>query len=331
MSCYHVANGGQRLCVARGRRRTCAGGDEGVFSMANLNRRNFLKVAATAAGTTILVGCGGTSTTTDAGSADATADAGSAAAGDVTQLTFEPGKLTVATGNPAWEPWVKDDNPESGEGFEAAVIYALAEKMGFASEDVVWVRTTFDEAYAPGDKEWDLNIQQVSITEERKQAVDFSPAYYRPTQSVIAKNDSAYAGATTVADLADATFAVMVGTTAYDFVADIFKGGSDDGIEAYNNNSDAVAAVDAGQADVLVTDTPQCVYMVASEQITDGTVVGQIPGTEDPDGLGIVLPLGSDLTAYVTEAMNELLDDGTIDGLIETWLTEYTSVPMLSE
>ena len=302
--------------------------------MANLDRRNFLMGAGAAASAAVLAGCGSTSGSAAAGSATGSA-AGSAAAAEpatseAAQVTFEKGYLTVATGDPAWEPWVKNDDPASGEGFEAAVIYALADKLEFPKDTVKWVRTTFDEAYAPGDKDWDLNIQQVSITEERKQAVDFSPAYYRPTQSVIAKKDSDFASAKTIADLKDATFAVMVGTTAYGFVKDIVFGGDDSKIEQYNNNSDAVAALDAKQVDVLVTDTPQCVYMVQSEQVTDGVVVGQIPGTEDPDGLGIVLPKDSELTPYVTDAMNALLDDGTIDGLVQEWLKDYVGVPELT-
>ncbi len=283
-----------------------------------------LKLAA-GAGALTLVGCGtsGDDTATDAAPAEAT--------GDVKELTFEPGKLTVATGNPAWEPWVMNDDPESGEGFEAAVIYALAEKMGFAKEDVVWTRTEFDEAFAPGQHDWDLNIQQVSINEDRKKAIDFSPAYFRPTQAVIVKKDSKYASATSCAELKDAVFAVMMGTTAIDYVKDIIKGGSDEGIDIFNNNSDAVAAVDNGQADCLVTDTPQCVYMVESEQLKDGVVMGQIPGTEDPDGLGITLAKDSPLTPFVTDAMNAILDDGTVDGLIEQWLTSYTTdIPTLA-
>jgi polar amino acid transport system substrate-binding protein len=286
---------------------------------------------ASAAGTVTLIGCGGGTATTSTNSGSATpAPAGSGATDGVANLTFEPGKLTVATGDPAWEPWVKNDDPASGEGFEAAIIYALAAQMGFAEEDVVWVRTTFDEAYAPGDKEWDLNIQQVSITEERKQAVDFSPAYYRPTQSIIALADGPYANATSVSDFADATIAVMNGTTAVDFVADILFGGDQSKLDILNNNSDAAADVTAGQADALVTDTPQCVYMVESGQVEGGKVVGQIPGTEDPAGLGIVLPLDSPVTPYVTEAMNALLEDGTVEGLIQEWLTDYVSVPELS-
>ena len=283
-----------------------------------------LKLGAATLGTVALAGCGGSS-------GDAAAPADDAAASDVKELTFEPGKLTVATGNPAWEPWVMNDDPESGEGFEAAVIYALAEQMGFAKEDVVWTRTEFDEAFAPGDHDWDLNIQQVSINEDRKKAIDFSPAYFRPTQSIIVKKDSKFANATTCADFADAVFAVMMGTTAIDYVKDIIKGGSDEGIDIFNNNSDAVAAVDNGQADALVTDTPQCVYMVESEQLSNGTVVGQIPGTEDPDGLGITLAKDSPLTPFVTEAMNAILSDGTVDGLIEQWLAAYTTdIPTLA-
>jgi polar amino acid transport system substrate-binding protein len=270
-----------------------------------------------------LAACGGASN-------NAPADT-DAASGDVKDLTFEPGKLTVATGEPAWTPWVMNDDPESGEGFEAAVIYALAEKMGFAKEDVVWTRTEFDEAFAPGQHDWDLNIQQVSINEDRKKAIDFSPAYFRPTQAVIVKKDSKYASATSCAELKDAVFAVMMGTTAIDYVKDIIKGGSDEGIDIFNNNSDAVAAVDNGQADCLVTDTPQCVYMVESEQLKDGVVMGQIPGTEDPDGLGITLAKDSPLTPFVTDAMNAILDDGTVDGLIEQWLASYTTdIPTLA-
>lgn len=304
-----------------------------------VDRRRMLKLGFAAAAATGLAACGGgassAASTADsaasvadsaASAADATTSA--AAADGVKGLTFTPGFLTVATGDPAWEPWVMNDDPLSGEGFEAAVIYALAEKMGFAKEEVAWVRTTFDEAYAPGEHDWDLNIQQVSINDDRKKAIDFSPAYFRPTQSIIVKKDSKYASAKSVKDFADAAVAVMVGSTAVDYVKDIM------GVEpeVFNTNSDAAAAVSAGQADALVTDTPQCVYMVESEQVADGVVAGQIPGTEDPEGLGITLAKDSPLTPYVTEAMDAILADGTVDGLISKWLAAYTTdIPTLSE
>ena len=287
-----------------------------------ISRRQMLGMSTATLATLGLVACGGKKETTDdAATTDAAATEGALP-------TMTEGKLTVATGNPAWEPWVIGDNPESGEGFEAALIYALAEKMGFAKEDVVWVRTEFDEACAPGEHDWDLNIQQVSINEDRKKAIDFSPAYFRPTQSLIVKADSKYAEAKACADFKDATIAVMMGTTAIDYVKDIL--GVDP--EIFNDNSDAAKAVDSGQADALVTDTPQCVYMVESEQVANGKVVGQIPGTEDPEGLGITLAKDSALTPFVTDAMNAILDDGTVDGLIEKWLKAYTSdIPTLTE
>ena len=282
-----------------------------------LTRRQLIKLGSVAGMGMFLFGCSG--------------NGGGAASGDVKDNTVQSGKLTVATGNPAWEPWVMNDDPESGEGFEAALIYALAEKMGFAKEDVVWTRTEFDEACAPGSHDWDLNIQQVSINDDRKKAVDFSPAYFVPTQSVIVRGDSKYADATKCSDLADATIAVMVGTTADEFVKASITGGDDTNIEYYNDNSDAAAAVTNGQADALVTDTPQAVYMAESAQVEDGKVVGQIPDSSDA-GLGITLGKDSPLTPFVTDAMNALIEDGTVDNLVQTWLKAYTSdIPVLEK
>jgi len=189
-----------------------------------ISRRQMLAFSASALATAGLAGCGSTSNSSSDTSSSTASD-------DVTQLTYEKGKLTAATGNPAFTPWVMNDDPASGEGFEAALVYKLAEKMGFSDDDVTWVRTTFDEAYAPGDHDWDINLQQVSINEDREKAVDFSPAYFRPTQAVVLRKDSTYASAKACSDLANATIAVMVGTTAYDYVKDLIKGGSDTGID----------------------------------------------------------------------------------------------------
>ncbi len=284
-----------------------------------ISRRQMLKLGAGAA----MLGLAGCGSSSDGGSDAAATD-------DVTQLTFEPGKLTVATGNPAWEPWVMNDDPESGEGFEAALVYALAEQMGFAKEDVVWVRTDFGEAFAPGEHDWDLNIQQVSISEERQAAVDFSPAYFTPTQAVIVSKGGKYENATSCADLADAVIAVMTGTTADAFVMESITNGSDDNIRYYNDNVGAATDLKNQQIDALVTDTPQCVYMVESGQTGDSLVVGQIPGSSDA-GLGMTLAKDSPLTPFVTDAMNAILDDGTVQGLIDQWLAAYTSdIPTLA-
>ncbi|OZG63694.1 ABC transporter substrate-binding protein [Bifidobacterium hapali] len=240
---------------------------------------------------------------------------------DIKQQTVTPGKLTIATGDPAYEPWVMNDKPESGEGFEAALAYDVADKLGFDKSDVVWIRTTFDSAIAPGAKDWDLNIQQFGITDERKQAVDFSSGYYKDTQSVVVKKDGKFASAKSLADLKDAVIGVMVGTQAYTIVKDKIK----DDIQTFNDDASLGQALDAGQIDALVTNTVESVYMVQSEQIKDAKVLGRIAGSEDKDGLGIVLPKDSKLTSAVTKAVDELNSDGTVKQLQDKWLAEYTT------
>lgn len=300
-----------------------------------LGRRQALALGTSAFAAACLAACGNNAQTSDTDAQSDTATT-TATSGQAAQLTVTPGKLTVATGNPAYEPWVINDDPASGEGFEAAVIYALADELGFAKDDVVWVRTSFDEAFAPGEHDWDLNIQQVSISEDRQKAVDFSPAYYRPAQSIVVKKDGKYATATTCADFADAIIGVQVGSTAYDYVQTILKNGDTTGIEVYDDNAAAAAAVNSGQADAVVTDTPTAVYMAGAfaedEQIKDAIVVGQIPDTEDEHGLGITLAKGSALTPLVEKAMNTILDNRTVDGLILQWLAEYTTnIPTLKQ
>lgn len=249
------------------------------------------------------------------------ADNTQATGGDLTQQTVTPGKLTIATGDPAYEPWVLNDDPESGEGYEAAVAYAVAEQLGFDADDVVWTRTTFDAAIAPGPKDWDMNIQQFGITDERKQAVDFSSGYYKDTRAVIVKKDGKFADATSLADLKDAVVGATVGTQGYTYAKEKIT----DDVQTFNDDASLAQALDAGQIDALVADTTVCVYMVQSGQVADGVVIGRIAGSEDKDGMGIVLPKDSPLTEATTKAVDDLEADGTLQKLQDQWLAEYTS------
>lgn len=249
------------------------------------------------------------------------ADNTQANSGDLTQQTVTPGKLTIATGDPAYEPWVLNDDPESGEGYEAAVAYAVAEQLGFDADDVVWTRTTFDAAIAPGPKDWDMNIQQFGITDERRQAVDFSSGYYKDTRAVIVKKDGKFADATSLADLKDAVVGATVGTQGYTYAKEKIN----DNVQTFNDDASLAQALDAGQIDALVADTTVCVYMVQSGQVADGVVIGRIAGSEDKDGMGIVLPKDSPLTEATTKAVDDLEADGTLQKLQDQWLAEYTS------
>lgn len=256
----------------------------------------------------------------------ASACGGSNSSSQSTQDTVTTNELTVATGEPAYEPWVIDNKPESGKGYESALVYAIADKLGYSKNQVEWRRTTFDAAIAPGTKDWDLNIQQFSITDQRKKAVDFSPSYYNPTQSIVVRGDSKYASATSLSDFKGATIGAMVGTTSYDYA----KQKLSTNVQTFNDNATLSQALDADQIDALVMDTPAAVNVATSSQVKNGKVVGQIPGSEDKQGMGIVLPKDSPLTSKVSKALNELKQDGTLRQLQNTWLKAYTTdIPTL--
>ncbi|MGC4153538.1 MAG: ABC transporter substrate-binding protein [Propionicimonas sp.] len=284
-------------------------------------------VAALALGLGACAGSPAPATSSPAPEQTASSPSAEPTAADLSQLTFTPGKLTIATGNPAYSPWVENDAPESGEGFEAAVSYAVAEKLGFAKEDVVWVRTTFEEATTPGPKEWDLNIQQFSITEERKQAVDFSSSYYTTAQAVLTYEGSPLAGATTLAELKEGTLGAMVGTTSLSALEQQIAPTTP--ADIFNTNADLAQALKNKQVDAIVVDLPTALYLAAVE-IDGGKIIGQLADATGGDQFGFVLPKGSALTAPVSEAVDVLAADGTLGALEQQWLSESISVPVLS-
>ncbi|WP_339351193.1 ABC transporter substrate-binding protein [Bifidobacterium indicum] len=249
----------------------------------------------------------------------------SAKSGSITEETINPGTLTIATGDPAYTPYVQDNKPESGKGYEAAVAYAVAEKMGFGKDKVKWIRTSFDAAIAPGTKDFDMNIQQFSITSERRNAVDFTPSYYNSTQALVIHKGSRFASAKSIDQLKDAKIGAMVGSTSYTVAQDKIK----KDIQTFNDNATLAQALDTNQIDALVIDTPSAYNIVESKQVKEGSVLGQIKGSEDPEGMGIVLPKDSKLTKAASKAVTDLDKDGTLKKLQQQWLHEYTSTPTL--
>lgn len=245
---------------------------------------------------------------------------GCSAPAETSSGTVTEGKLTIATGEPAYSPWVEDNDPSSGKGFEAAVAYAVAEELGFDKKDVEWVRTSFDAAIAPGPKDFDLNLQQYTASEERKAAVDFSSPYYVTTQTVIAVEGTPAAAATDLAGLKDAVIGVAAASTSLGIVEETIAPST--GVQVFNSNDDAIAALNAGQIDALVTDLPTSFYIVGSEQVENGTIVGQLDSTKGGDELAILLPKGSALTGKVTAAVDALRADGTLDKLAATWFAD---------
>lgn len=250
----------------------------------------------------------------------------SGASGDDGALeTITEGKLTIATGEPAYTPWVEDDDPESGEGFEAAIAYAVADELGFDEDDVVWIRTQFDTVIAPGPKDFDFNIQQFSANEEREQAVDFSSPYYETAQAIVTVEDSEAADAESLADLEGMKIGAASGSTSVDAVKD------DIGVDpdVFNSNEDTVQALIAGNIDALVTDLPTAFYN-ADAVLDDGVLLGQFESEQGGDELALLLEKDSPLTDAVTEAVDALREDGTLDELAEEWLADKAGAEVLS-
>ena len=267
----------------------------------------------------------------------ATASAGTTAAGTasgdcaVDQLPLHaPGTLTIATGEPAYEPWMVDDDPTNGKGFESAVAYALADEMGFAKDDVEWVRTDFDVAIAPGDKPYDFNMQQYSPTPEREKVVDFSVPYYTASKSVLAIDGSPAIGATTFADLDGARWGATTGTTDLDYIENEI-GASD--VAVFDTQADVVAAMLAGQIDATVVSLPTAFYL-SSAEVENSVIVGVLPAVgegDSADGAALLFTKGNPLVPCVDTALEALTAAGTLDDLAATWLQGSGEIPDITK
>lgn len=238
--------------------------------------------------------------------------------------TVTNGKLTIATGEPAYYPWIIDDKPETGNGFEGAVAYAVAKQLGFDAADVVWVRTTFDSAVTPGDKNFDFNLQQFSITADRQKAVDFSSPYYTAPQAIVSYKGSKIEGKTSLADLKGAKLGAAVGTTSLDAISNQIGATP----QVFNDNAAGVSALKNKQIDGLVVDLPTAFYLSGVE-VPKGLIVGQLPSTGAGDQFGLLLSKGSKLTSCVSKAVDSITADGTLAAITDKWLATDAGAPVL--
>lgn len=280
--------------------------------MTRLRLLSLLAVLALA-GSLLLAACGGDDDDAAAGS---TADTAANVCAKDTLQTKTPGTLTVATDSPAFEPYVVDDDPTNGEGFESAVAYAIAEQLGFTRDEVKWIRVPFNSTFAPGPKKYDFDVNQVSISPERQQGADFSSPYYTTPQGVLVAGDSEYAAATTLADLKDAQIGVQVGTTSLDAVNAVIAPSKQPRV--YDTSTDVVRALKNGQVDAIVTDLPTTIYLRDAE-VEGSKLVGQFsaPGGDD---WGAVLEKGSPLTPCVTQAVDTLRESGELQQITDQWI-----------
>jgi polar amino acid transport system substrate-binding protein len=251
-----------------------------------------------------------------------------AGAGDCTPAQLDTqaeGVLTIATDKPAYPPYFEDDDPANGKGFESAVAYAIADQLGFARSEVKWTIEPFNSSYAPGPKDFDFDVNQISITPQRRKAVDFSAPYYTANQAVVALKDSDAASAESLSELQDARIGVQIGTTSLAAVEDEIDPSEDP--QVFNSSNDVVTALKNGQVDVVVVDLPTALYLTAV-QVPNATVVGQFsaPGG---DRWGALLDKGSPLTACVTYAIEAMRDSGELESITQRWMSQAAGAPQL--
>ena len=290
-------------------------------------RRRPLPLVLAAATVLALTACAPQEESTDAGSTNG----GSAASGACTpdELdTLEPGTLTIATDQPAYEPWMVDDTPENGQGFESAVAYAVAEELGYSADQVTWTRVPFNAAIQPGPRPFDFDVNQLSITEERRQAVDFSSPYYTVSQAVITTAGSPADGTSSLEDLRGLSLGAQVATTSLEVLTEVIDPESDPVV--FNTNDDAKLALQNGQVDAVVVDLPTAFFITAAE-LENGVIVGQVEDSgEGGDQFGLLLAKDSPLTDCVSQAVDALEADGTLDALQAEWLADVAGAPELT-
>ncbi len=264
----------------------------------------------------LLAGCGG--------SKDETATTASACTPGKLP-TKAKGTLTVATDKPAYPPYFEDEEPANGEGFESAVAFAIGKQLGYKPAQVKWTVEPFNSSYAPGPKDFDFDVNEISITPAREKAVDFSAPYYTANQAVVALKGSDAAGAASLADLKSAKIGVQIGTTSLEAVEEVIQ--PDERPQVFNSSNDVVTALKNEQIDAVVVDLPTALYLTAA-QVPTATVVGQFPAPGG-DQWGALLAKGSALTACVSKAVEAIEASGELEQLNKRWMSQAAGAPEL--
>ena len=229
---------------------------------------------------------------------------------------LEAGQLTVGTGDPVFPPWMLNDDPAGGEGFENGIVYALAEELGFAEEDVVWVGQTFEEAIAPGTKPYDFAIQQISVTEDREEIVDFSMVYYQPDKALLALPDSPVVGATSLEELVDAEWGATLGTTDLDYIENIIGA---EGVAVFDDQATTFQALLGGNIDATVISFPTALFATAV-QIPEAQIVASLPADPNDTGHGLLFEDGNPLVDCIDQGLERIIDAGVVEALTEEYL-----------
>ena len=235
---------------------------------------------------------------------------------------IDPGMLTVGTDNPAFPPWVLKNDPTSGDGYESAVAFEIADRLGFSKDEVKWVSVPFNKSYAPGPKDFDFDINQISVTPEREQAVTFSGSYYDVSQALIVNDGTPIASTTAVPQLKDYAFGAQIGTTSLQFINEMIQ--PTEQSKVFDTTSDALTALKNGQIDGTVLDLPTASYSAGKGQ----TVVGKFGSTGEH--FGLLFEKDDPLVTCVNQVLDDMRAGGVLDELEQKWLKDYLDVPTIS-
>jgi len=285
-------------------------------------------IVAACAAVVVTVGLAACGSSTGNGSGTGGAGSGGSAAGctksGLSHLLHTPGQLTVATDNPVYPPWFVSNKPTNGKGYESAIAYAIAAQLGFSKSQVVWVTEPFSSSYAPGPKKFDFDINEISYTPQRAQAVTFSNSYYDVQQAIVALKGSPILTKHSTADLKKYLYGDQVGTTGLTYITNDIQPTQQP--KVFDTLSEVSAALEAHRIDALITDTPTAQYM-ASSQLKHAVLVAQFPSVGEHYGL--LFHLGNPLVNCVNKAIATLKANGTLHQLQQKYLQIYLTFPTI--
>jgi polar amino acid transport system substrate-binding protein len=290
-------------------------------------RRIIVAAAATTLIGSVVAACGSTSsgsTPSSGGSSSAAIAAANCTKASIQNELYTKGMLTVATDNPVYTPWFEKNKPANGLGYESAVAYAIASQLGFSKSQVAWVTEPFSSSYAPGPKKFDFDINEISYTPQRAQAVTFSNSYYDVQQAIVALKGSPIVTQHTAADLKKYLYGDQVGTTGLTYITNDIQPTQQP--KVFDTLSEVSAALEAHRIDALITDTPTAQYM-ASAQLKHAVLVAQFPSVGEHYGL--LFHLGNPLVNCVNKAIATLKANGTLQQLQQKYLHIYLKFPTI--
>lgn len=274
----------------------------------------------------VFVGCGSDDDSSDNDSASTGSETTASNCTPEELETFKDGVLTIGTDSPAYPPYFEDDDPTNGKGFESALGYAIASELGFNDSQVEWTTVPFNASYAPGPKNFDFDLNQISITPAREKVVDFSTPYYSANQAILVKKGSDLDGIKSLDDLKDATIGVQIGTTSFDAVEERIQPETEP--KTFDNSNDVVTAFKQDQVDAIVVDLPTAIYLRDAE--LSGTVVAGQFEQEGGDEWGALMAKDSPLKSCVDQAIETLESDGTLEELTNQWMADSAKAPLLN-